>query len=51
MKKVGFIGAYDKANLIMCLAKILSMKNKRVLIVDTTAEQKFRYIVPTLQPT
>ena len=51
MKKVGFIGAYDKANLIMCLAKILSMKNKRVLIVDTTAEQKFRYIVPTLEPT
>ncbi len=51
MKKIGFIGAYDKANLIMCIAKILSMKNKRVLIVDTTAEQKFRYIVPTLEPT
>lgn len=51
MKKVGFIGAYDKANLIMCLAKILTMKNKKVLIVDTTAEQKFRYIVPTLEPT
>ena len=51
MKKVGFIGAYDKANLIMCIAKILTMKNKRVLIIDTTAEQKFRYIVPTLEPT
>ena len=51
MKKVGFIGAYDKANLIMCLAKILSMKNKKVLIIDTTAEQKFKYIVPTLEPT
>ncbi len=51
MKKVGFIGAYDKANLIMCLAKILSMKNKKVLIIDTTAEQKLKYIVPTLEPT
>lgn len=51
MKKVGFIGAYDKANLIMCVAKILSMKNKRVLIIDMTAEQKLKYIVPTLEPT
>lgn len=51
MKKVGFIGAYDKANLIMCLAKILAMKNKKVLIIDTTAEQKLKYIVPTLEPT
>lgn len=51
MRKVGFIGAYDKANLIMCVAKILSMKNKKVLIIDTTAEQKFKYIVPTLEPT
>lgn len=51
MKKVGFIGAYDKANLIMCMAKVLAMKNKKVLIIDTTAEQKFKYIVPTLEPT
>lgn len=51
MKKVGFIGAYDKANLIMCVAKILSMKGKNVLVVDTTAEQKLKYIVPTLEPT
>ncbi len=51
MKKVGFIGAYDKTNLIMCLAKVLAMKNKKVLIVDTTAEQKFKYVVPTIHPT
>ena len=51
MKKVGFIGAYDKTNLIMCVAKILTMKNKRVLIIDTTAEQKFKYVVPTIHPT
>jgi len=51
MKKVGFIGAYDKTNMIMCVAKILAMKNKRVLIIDSTAEQKFKYIVPTIHPT
>ena len=51
MKKVGFIGACDKSNLIMCVAKILAMKNKRVLIIDTTSEQKLKYIVPTIHPT
>lgn len=51
MRKVGFIGAYDKSNLIMCVAKVLTMKNKKVLIIDTTAEQKFKYIVPTIHPT
>jgi hypothetical protein len=51
MKRVGFIGAYDKTNLIICLAKILATQNKKVLIVDTTVEQKFKYIVPTLNPT
>lgn len=51
MKKVGFIGAYDKTNLILSIAKILSLKSKRVLIVDTTAEQKLKYIVPTVYPT
>lgn len=51
MKRVGFIGATDKTNLLISLAKILSNNNKNVLIVDTTAEQKFKYIIPTLQPT
>lgn len=51
MKKVGFIGAYDKTNLIMCVAKILTMKSKKVLIIDTTVEQKFKYVVPTIHPT
>lgn len=51
MKKVGFIGVCDKANLLMCLSKILVSKNKKVLIVDTSTEQKFKYIVPTIHPT
>lgn len=51
MKKVGFIGAIDKTNLILSIAKILTIKNKRTLIIDTTIEQKLKYIVPTVHPT
>lgn len=51
MKKVGFIGAIDKTNLILSIAKILTTKGKRVLIIDTTIEQKLKYIVPTVHPT
>lgn len=51
MKRVGFIGATDKTNLILSIAKILTTKLKRVLIVDATSEQKLKYIVPTVHPT
>ncbi len=48
MKKIGFIGAYDKMNFLIYVAKILSMLNSRVLIIDTTVAQKAKYIVPTI---
>ena len=51
MKKVGFIGVYDKIDLILYVAKILTTKKKKVLIVDSTLNQKARYIVPTINPT
>lgn len=51
MKTVGFIGVYDKTNMLLSLAKILTNKQKRVLIIDTTLEQKLKYIVPTIHPT
>jgi len=51
MRKVGFIGAYDKADLIMYIAKMLTLVNKKVLIVDTTINQKTKYIVPVINPT
>ncbi len=51
MKKVGFIGTIDKTNLILSIAKILTVKSKRVLIIDVTVEQKLKYIVPTVHPT
>ena len=48
MKKIGFVGAYDKTNLIMYTAKVLQNMNKKVLVIDGTILQKMRYIVPTI---
>lgn len=51
MKKVGFIGAFDKIDLIIYIAKMLTLVQKKVLIVDTTVLQKAKYVVPTISPT
>lgn len=51
MKKIGFIGAYDKTDLLLNVAKILTVMNQRVLIIDSTINQKAKYIVPTISPT
>lgn len=48
MKKIGFVGAYDKTNLIMYIAKVLQNMNNRVLVIDGTIIQKMRYVVPTI---
>ena len=51
MKKVGFIGAADKTDLIVYVAKVLEDLGKRVLVVDTTITQKTKYVVPSISPT
>lgn len=51
MKKVGFIGVYDKIDLIIYVAKILTTLNKKVLVIDATTIQKARYVVPAINPT
>lgn len=50
MKKIGFIGAYDKTDFIMYVAKILVEMGKKVLLVDGTITQKAKYIVPVIRP-
>lgn len=50
MKRIGFIGAYDKTDLILYVAKILTVLKKKILIIDSTVNQKARYIVPTINP-
>ena len=51
MKKIGFIGAYDKTDLIINIAKILTVLNQKVLVIDATTNQKARYVVPVINPT
>lgn len=49
MKKVAFIGSFDKADMIIYAAKILTLMGKSVLVVDSTALQKTRYIIPSME--
>lgn len=51
MKKIGFVGVYDKTDLILSIAKILKQTGKKILIVDNTVNQKCRYVVPVINPT
>ena len=50
MKKIGFIGSFEKTDLIICIAKMLEMLDYSVLVVDSTLLQKTRYIVPSINP-
>lgn len=50
MNKIGFIGAYDKIDMILNVAKILTLCDKKVLVIDSTINQKARYIVPVINP-
>lgn len=51
MRKIGFIGAFEKTDLIIYTAKILTDLGKKILMIDTTILQKARYIVPCIAPT
>lgn len=51
MEKVGFIGAFDKTDMLIQVAKIITMLGKRVIIVDSTISQKAKYVVPVINPT
>lgn len=51
MKKIGFIGAFDKTDVILSIAKVLTMAGKNVLVMDNTITQKCKYVVPVINPT
>ena len=48
MKKINFIGAFDKTDTIMYIAKLLVETGNKVLMIDATINQKAKYIIPTL---
>lgn len=50
MRKIGFIGAYDKTDFLLYISKILVEMGQKILFVDATITQKARYIVPTIEP-
>lgn len=50
MKKIGFIGAYDKIDFMLYVAKILTKLGKKVLVIDSTTIGKAKYIVPAISP-
>ncbi len=51
MKNITFIGAFDKLDLLLYTSKILNMLGKKIIIIDTTLEQKSKYVVPVINPT
>jgi len=51
MRKIGFIGSYDKTDLIMYIARILVGTGKKVLVIDSTVNQKAKYVIPVIKPT
>ena len=48
MEQVGFIGSYDKKDLLLSIGKVLVSLNHRVLIIDATLLQRLKYIVPNV---
>lgn len=51
MKKIAFIGSYDKTDFLLYVAKIMTVLGKKVLIIDSTIIQKAKYVVPVIHPT
>lgn len=51
MKKIGFIGVFDKTDLIIYISRVLVEMGNKVLVIDSTVNQKAKYIVPTINPT
>ena len=51
MEKIGFIGTFDKTDLLIYVSRILVEMKKTVLIIDATVNQKAKYVVPVISPT
>lgn len=51
MRKIGFVGAFDKTDIIIQVAKILTVMKQKVIVIDSSINQKAKYIVPVINPT
>lgn len=48
LEQIGFIGTYDKKDLLLNIANILVLNGQKVLIVDATLMQRLKYIAPRI---
>jgi len=48
MKRILFIGACDKSDLLPYVSKLLTKAEQKVLLVDATREQYYSYAVPKI---
>ena len=51
MKKIAFIGAFDKTDFLLYISKIMTVAGKKILLIDATIMQRAKYIVPVIHPT
>ena len=50
MKTIGFLGGYDKLDFLLQISRILTLAEKKVILIDATLMQKSKYVVPTISP-
>jgi hypothetical protein len=50
MERIAFIGGFDKTDMTLLIARTLTLMKFKVLVVDTTVQQKTRYVVPVMKP-
>lgn len=49
MKKINFIGALDKTDLVIYVGKILTEIGYKILVIDATVNQKAKYLIPSIE--
>ena len=51
MKRIGFIGSFDKTDVLIQVAKLLTIMGIKTIVIDSTINQKAKYVVPVINPT
>lgn len=48
MRAIGMYGYIDKYDFVIAVARTINIMSRSVLVIDATADDKYRYIVPTV---
>ena len=48
MQVIGMYGYVDKYDFVIATARTLNIMNKSVLVIDATADKKYKYIIPSI---